>query len=345
MTVVSRISAFRRWDNFVFRPITMDDTETITAIYSLCFGIKPSEKYIRWRYLETLAGVSPTMLAFDKEICVGSYGVWPTKLLLDGKQILGAQAIDSMTHPQYRGRGIFVEVAERCYRVLNQHGYQVLYGFPNDSAYPGRIRRLNWDHVSDIHHWVRPIWFLGTSYLGGLTAATSLFRRSSATIHGLHALTQPPDQDALAAMLRESVETRDICRVERSSQWFAWRYHADSGRNYQWISLYSGAVLKAVGIWRFDPVARRALLGELLGNPQTFPAVLNCALSAAYQCRASMLDVFTNDPELLPLLRSKGFIRRSAERFMVRSLTGMTLPANIHWPQAWRIFGGDFDFF
>src|SRR5262249_24336557 len=129
MTIASRIQALPAWHHLVFRPITKADVDVVADLYFRCFGVRRPPAYIRWRYLETPTGLTPTMLAFDKGECVGCYALWPTGLLLDGRHVAGGQAIDSMTHPDYRGRGLFVEVAERCYDNLRQLGYQVLYGF------------------------------------------------------------------------------------------------------------------------------------------------------------------------------------------------------------------------
>jgi len=344
MTIVSRIQALPTWHHLVFRPITAANVDAVAALYFLCFGVRPSAAYIRWRYLDTPTGLTPTMLAFDQANCVGCYALWPTGLLLDGRQVSGGQAIDSMTHPDLRGRGLFVEVAERCYDNLRKLGYQVLYGFPNDNAYSVRVRRLNWDHVIDIYHWARPLWLLDPPQVGRLIAAASLLWPLPAAPRDLRIETIRPDDEAIATLL-ESEQTKNVCRVERTAEWLAWRYHIDSGRDYKWIAVYAGDVLKCFAVWDFDPVSRRAHLSELVGQSTCLPAALKYALAAAHACKARTLNAFTNDERLVSLLKSSGFIRRSLQRFMVRSLTGNTLPANIHLPAAWRMSGGDFDAF
>ncbi len=346
MNLVAPTRTFRPRHDLIFRPIRREDVGAISTLYRRCFGIDPSQAYIRWRYLDTPLGVTPTMLAFDRDDCIGSYGVWPTKLLLSGTRVAGGQAIDSMTHPDYRGRGLFVELGEHCYEVLQQLGIRVLYGFPNESAYPGRIRRLNWDHVDDIHHWVRPLWVAGASPFGRLVAAGSLLWRPTSVAGDLRIETAAaPEAEGVAALLRACEETHDLCRVERSPEWLAWRYHPASGRDYRWIACYAERELAGFCVWRFDATTRRASIAELAGHPQALATLLSAVLTMAYRLQVRIIDIFTNDPKMLRLMRSAGFVRRSSERFMVRSLTGMTLPANVHWRAAWRIFGGDFDAF
>jgi GNAT superfamily N-acetyltransferase len=164
--------------DFVLRPIGEDDVPAITSLYKLCFEDKPTEKFIRWRYLRKRVG-TPTILAFKGSTCVASYAVWLTPLTLNEEEVLGAVGIDAMTHPDFRGHGLFVQLANKCYDLISQHGCKVLYGFAGDNSLPVGARRLNWDHLCDIPRWTRPLWILGTSPLSGLVAATSLLWSST----------------------------------------------------------------------------------------------------------------------------------------------------------------------
>src|SRR5205814_241954 len=87
----------------------------------------------------------------------------------------------------------------------------------------------------------------------------------------------------------------------------------------QWIAVYAGDALRCFAVWRFDPGSRRTLLGELVGHPASFPAALKSALSSAHARRARVLNAFTNDQRLVPLLKASGFLRRSSQRSMTSS--------------------------
>jgi GNAT superfamily N-acetyltransferase len=330
--------------NFVFRPIKESDVPALVSLYEQCFKDRPSEKYIRWRYFKTQTGTSPAMLAFDNDICVASIMMWPIRMMLDRKEVMAGEGADVMTHPDYRGRGHFVSLAEMCHDLATRCGSEFFFAFPNDISLPIALRRLNWDHVCDIPRWVRPLWVLGTSPLSGLAALTSLVWSSSST-NGLRLVAEAPGPDVTAALAARREETRGTCRVKRGREWFAWRYHADSDKDYRWIAAYDGSELKGVGVWRFDPTTRRVFLCELIGNPRSISAVLDGIVRAAYRLKARTIDFPTNDLALISLLKSKGFIKRPGHHFVVRSFISKLLPANIHWSKAWRIYGGDIDYF
>ena len=144
-------------DALTIRMMEERDIPSLLALFKLCFNTQPSETYIRWRYVKTPGEATPTVLAFDGDTCAASYAAWPVALTLNGQPVKAAQSMDTMTHPEYRGRGLFTLLAEKCYGVLAERGYQVIYGFPNANSYPGFIRRLNWDHVCDIPRGAAPL--------------------------------------------------------------------------------------------------------------------------------------------------------------------------------------------
>jgi hypothetical protein len=68
-------------------------------------------------------------------------------------------------------------------------------------------------------------------------------------------------------------------------------------------------------------------------------------LRTAYQKRARAVDFPTNDAALIPHLRLKGFIRRPGLHFAVRIFDESVPKEIIHAPDAWRLYGGDFDYY
>ena len=62
---------------------------------------------------------------------------------VQGEKVLGAQRTDSMVHPDYRRRGIFLSLAKECYTLAEKEGARLLYGFPNAQSYPAVVNRLD----------------------------------------------------------------------------------------------------------------------------------------------------------------------------------------------------------
>lgn len=81
------------------------------------------------------------------------YGVFPVRVRLNGKEYLAAQSGDTMTHPEHRGKGLFVELARRTYALAQESGIVFVFGYPNKNSYPGFVRKLGWKHPFDMIAW------------------------------------------------------------------------------------------------------------------------------------------------------------------------------------------------
>lgn len=72
------------------------------------------------------------------------YGVFPLVANFDGSEVLCAQSGDTMTHPEHRGKGLFIDLALKTYGTAREEGIQFVFGFPSQSSYPGFSRKLDW---------------------------------------------------------------------------------------------------------------------------------------------------------------------------------------------------------
>ncbi|TSJ43193.1 GNAT family N-acetyltransferase [Mucilaginibacter corticis] len=79
-----------------------------------------------------------------KHLPIAFYGLVPTLLWYKGGTILAAQSVDTMTHPDYRGLGLFVKLAEQTYRICGAEGIRLIFGFPNQNSFPGLANKLGW---------------------------------------------------------------------------------------------------------------------------------------------------------------------------------------------------------
>ena len=114
-----------------------------TAVYN---RISPQD-FFRKKYNTAFTGVEYAgFIAYNNQkIPVAFYGVIPCFLQVDGKVVLAAQSADTMTHPDYRNKGLFVELALLTYQLCRETGIKVVFGFPNQNSLPGFINKLGWE--------------------------------------------------------------------------------------------------------------------------------------------------------------------------------------------------------
>jgi GNAT superfamily N-acetyltransferase len=337
------------------REMTFDDFDALRELYFNVWGYHRPECYDRWRYLTSPIGICPVALAVDGDRLAGAYTLWPTPLSIAGEKVLGAQSIDTMTHPDYQGRGVFTTLANACYEIAAARGYLTMYGFPNPLSYPGFVRKLGWSHTGDVKHWIRPIKpsrhpkipaLLGPiADLGAAVLPTGRLDRfeiQSGT---------PADED-LQPLLSQWENHHSSYGVDRSLAWLRWRYSAEAENNYRWVVACRQGEPVAAGAWGIQSntwgiaADNRAHLVELLGeDPRALSAVLAVVVREASAVGAVLLETVCNVERIEKVLRRAAFHRHRHAPFIVRSLGDADLKSDILDHDSWGLMGGDVDTF
>jgi hypothetical protein len=87
---------------------------------------------------------------------VAFYGVIPCYLCYDGELLLSAQSADTMTHPAFRNRGLFVKLAGMTVDLCKEHKLHWLFGFPNQHSLPGFVNKLGWEIKANMDCFIIP---------------------------------------------------------------------------------------------------------------------------------------------------------------------------------------------
>lgn len=122
------------------------DEVQILDLFKRVFKKDLSLQYWNWRFLENPATKEPMIyLMWDGDKLVGHYAVSPVHMLIDGKKVLTALSMTTMTHPEYGGRGIFSDLATGLYKEISeQYSVEMVWGFPNNNSHYGFIKNLQW---------------------------------------------------------------------------------------------------------------------------------------------------------------------------------------------------------
>ncbi len=119
-------------------------------MYRLCFGQTVAEDYTQWKYKDNPAGEVLAFTAEENGNMAGFYGVIPESYSIGGKTCCVYQSMDTMTHPGFQKRGLFVTLAEKTYQsLLEQDPETLIIGIPGSNSYHGFVNKLQW---KAIHH-------------------------------------------------------------------------------------------------------------------------------------------------------------------------------------------------
>lgn len=118
---------------------------------------KMSLKYWKWRFIENPFGKGIIKLLFDYNKLIGHYAVTPMEVKVADKIVNTVFSMTTMTHPKYRGRGIFPLLAEETYSEAARRGFKFVYGFPNQNSYKPITKKVNWKGFGNMEVWQKKL--------------------------------------------------------------------------------------------------------------------------------------------------------------------------------------------
>ena len=181
-----------------------------------------SSEYWRWRFRDNPIGEPQILLALDGGTLAAHYAVCPMLIEIEGKPAKAALSGTTMTHPRYRGQGLFATLAERLYQQLAVSGYVMVCGFPNDQSHRGLVRDLKWQDTCEI-----PMFRLDSpGSIGGDHSGVNELVQLDASFDALWSKARP---DAPIALRRDR-------------KFLSWRLSPSSGKQYHLLRCKHGAL-------------------------------------------------------------------------------------------------------
>jgi len=84
----------------------------------------------------------------EKHEPIAFYGVIPCFIRYGEQLLLAAQSADTMTHPKYQFKGLFVKLATITFDWCKEEGISFVFGFPNQNSLHGFLVKLRW-HITE----------------------------------------------------------------------------------------------------------------------------------------------------------------------------------------------------
>jgi hypothetical protein len=130
-----------------------DDLYSLTKeLYKLSFNIKQKIKAIKIKYDTSMFGLKNIGYFAVSESNEPSafYGVFPMRLRYGNNNYVIAQSGDTMTAPNHRNKGLFVQLAKMTYELARNRSVALVFGFPNENSLPGFQRKLDWQFFGNM---------------------------------------------------------------------------------------------------------------------------------------------------------------------------------------------------
>ena len=305
------------------------DHPGVCRLAEAVYGLPRSLDSVRWLYQMNPAGPCRLWLAEDKKTrdIVAVRPVFPWRMRVGDQELLVAQAGDAMTHPDFRGRGIFGALVQAAWSELRDQGLPFSFSFSNAgslSVYKkitvGDGPRAGTHEVLRFQRMVYPLSLRlmreRVRGLGPLIRGLDLANRAVQRRH----LALPPHLSVFPVQ-RFGEEFDDLWArsaaypgvlTVRDSRYLNWRFIDTPTRGFQVLGLRSRGDL--IGYVAFEIDAQgNGWIADLFGPAERdiVAALLRASLGAMLERGSLKASIWVaRENRVFTLLRSFGFLPR-----------------------------------
>lgn len=212
-------------DDLEIRRATDDDRPAVIDLCRASLGWKagdPNEAFFAWKHDQNAFGTSPAWVAVTPDGTLAGLRVflrWRFRRP-DGSTFDAVRAVDTATHPDWQGRGIFTRLTLGALPDLIDDGVGNVFNTPNDKSRPGYLK-MGWSQLGRAPVAVRMRSLLVARRLA--SAQTGAEKWSERTDVGLDAAEVFGDLDRTAEMLSR-VDPSARIETDRTAEFLRWRY-------------------------------------------------------------------------------------------------------------------------
>lgn len=138
-----------------------NDYESYEELCLLSFGEGTNQDYKMNEWFYDVNPYNPNgknlmyTLKEDNKI-IGTDGLTPFELYINGKTFLAAHSVKSMTHPDFKRQGIFRMMTNNSVSQGEKNGVDIVIGLANKNSYPA-YEKFGWPTLYEKEAYVRPI--------------------------------------------------------------------------------------------------------------------------------------------------------------------------------------------
>ncbi len=209
--------------DLVLRRATDADLPGIMALAQAALGWDDDERHIAffdWKHRRNPFGPSPMWVAEEsgEVLAFRTFLRWEW-LRPDGGVARAVRAVDTATHPDVQGRGLFRALTMTALDELTDEGVDFVFNTPNHQSRPGYLK-MGWEVIGRPPVRVRPCGLGGLARLARARVAAAKWSEPAA--FGEPAAEAFADDAQLEALM--AILTADELTTNRSPAYWRWRY-------------------------------------------------------------------------------------------------------------------------
>jgi GNAT superfamily N-acetyltransferase len=239
------------------RHYRQDDESDVLDLLANTLGGGPagyrSPEFFRWKHLGSPFGRSYMLVAEVDDRIVGLRAFMRWRFRAGDDLVRAVRAVDTATHPEHQGQGIFSRLTRRAVDEL-RNDVDLVFNTPNQNSLPGYLK-MGWRIVGRIPVDVRvrrPIPVMREFRRLRSTAAPTRPRPAVRAESAEEALSDPD----VATLLAEAGESGRRLVTPLSGEYLGWRYGSAPLLGYRAVREHIGGALAGMALFRVRPRGR-----------------------------------------------------------------------------------------
>ncbi|HSI93853.1 MAG TPA: GNAT family N-acetyltransferase, partial [Jiangellaceae bacterium] len=176
--------------------------------------------FFGWKHYENAFGASPAWVALDGDRIVGLRTLMRWEFDTPDGLVRAVRAVDTATHPDHQGRGIFSALTLQAIDELRAEGVDFVFNTPNDKSRPGYLK-MGWQPVGRLPTGLRPASLRAVPRIAAARVPADLW--STGSDAGLPAAEALADEAAVTRLLDTTPRANGVA-TRRTSKYLRWRY-------------------------------------------------------------------------------------------------------------------------
>jgi GNAT superfamily N-acetyltransferase len=308
-------------------------------------GRRPPE-FFRWKHLDNPFGESFMLLAESDGRLVGLRAFMRWRFLAGGRVVRAARAVDTATHPEFQGMGVFTRLTLAALEEVRGE-VDLVFNTPNAKSGPGYLK-MGWREVGRVPVSVRarrPLRLLAGLAPAGAAQAGAPGDPPAVDAPAAAAVLDRGEQ--VARLLEREPPPAGRLATPRDLGYLRWRYGAAPLLGYRAVAEERGGQLAGLAVFRVRPRGRlwETTVAEVLagGDRRTAGRLLRRVAGAA-RCDHLTVHAPPGSPLAAAALRS-GFLPSPAGvRLVANPLVDGIRPDPTELA-AWALSLGDLEVF
>ena len=277
--------------NIEIREALDKDIPEIVRVLKASLGeeeLQLSEEVWRYKHIDNPFGRSIVLIALENDKIIGVRAFMRWKWQHVRKDFSALRAVDTATHPDHQGKGIFKKLTLHAVKIAKESGDHFVFNTPNEQSRPGYLK-MGWKRTGKIFVGLKP----SLSFLSIVKVKQEYNIEKQVSDKGI---------EHLCVNWNQNLSSKDGLFTPKSKEFLSWRYEDNPLQKYEIFAgngYYLAAYVKKRGSLKEFRISE-SLYDQTLVDKNQLKKIIN-KLSKRFKCH-----LISFSPNLIEIKGSKG---------------------------------------